>query len=246
MILETRIRWTDCSTVPFKFLLLKLAEQHSLMHLLKVLEPDTLHHKRLYTFLRESFASAIHIPESPDYLNVMSITDYAPPILDHDSSTDPPRDPAIDRILRLESLQHKERLSLENDRYLLCISEPAERELASIVQLHAAEYLKIKRNFFKDFWTAIYRSNVSERECREEGKRVRTDHANQVWLEEAYGWRNVRAKRLVNGWKELGLVDEGRVREWNGEGGSGGSGYEEEGEGEASGNVVNQRGGRKK
>ena len=50
-----------------------------------------------------------------------------------------------------------ESIEPSDDRYLLHL-HPAEREVALMARLRCAEYLLVKRNFFRAFWVEIYRS----------------------------------------------------------------------------------------
>ncbi|KXT04377.1 hypothetical protein AC578_3586 [Pseudocercospora eumusae] len=196
---DSKVRWFYCA-VPYKYLLLHLASQH-LLTLTKILEPGSKHHARLYTFLQTSFTKAIHIPEAPDYLNAISITDYAPEIEDPDT--------ALDRLLRMDSIQSaKEYLDPSSDRYLLEL-EVAEREIAAVLGLRCAEYLLVKRTFFKEFFIECHRSSETKR-----GGKVRSDHAHHQWLEEAYGWKSTKSRRLIAAWRELGMLEEEKFKEW--------------------------------
>ncbi|EME89511.1 uncharacterized protein MYCFIDRAFT_193418 [Pseudocercospora fijiensis CIRAD86] len=215
---DSKVRWYY-SAVPYKYLLLHLTSKN-LLTLTKILEPGTTHHSRLYTFLQTSFSQATHIPEAPDYLNAISITDYAPEIQNPET--------ALDRLLRMESVQSgKEYRDGSEDRYLLDLEEAGEREIAAVLGLHCAEYLLIKRTFFKEFYTEVYRSAETKR-----GGRVRTDHAHHQWLEEVYGWKSTKSRRLVAAWKELGMLDEERFGPWIKAGGMLGQTMKREMEGE--------------
>lgn len=103
---------------------------------------------------------------------------------------------------------------LSDDRYLFEL-EPAERELASQVQLTCGEYLVIKRNFFKDWYTEVYRSDKKVKD----GEMVRTNYAHEQWLEKEYEWTVRRSRRLVAGWKVLGLLDQSKIAPWAAQGG---------------------------
>lgn len=48
---------------------------------------------------------------------------------------------------------------------------------------------------------------------------MRTNHAHQKYLEEVYEWTSTRAKKLVVGWKTLGLLDEKSFLKWTKKGG---------------------------
>ena len=48
---------------------------------------------------------------------------------------------------------------------------------------------------------------------------VRTDYGHGQWLERAHRFGNRRARRLVAGWRELGLLEESALLPWIREGG---------------------------
>lgn len=54
----------------------------------------------------------------------------------------------------------------------------------------------------------------SEKKLVKENSKVRTEYAHAQWLEKYYDWKLTRAKRLVVGWRELGLLEENRMRAW--------------------------------
>lgn len=54
----------------------------------------------------------------------------------------------------------------------------------------------------------------SEKKLIRENAKVRTVYAHAQWLEKVYEWKLTRAKRLIMGWGELGLLDEKRIRAW--------------------------------
>lgn len=58
-----------------------------------------------------------------------------------------------------------------------------------------------------------------QRTDKKPGQRVRSEYASQQWLEREYGWVNRKAKRLIVGWRILGLLDEIRLMPWIREGG---------------------------
>jgi hypothetical protein len=49
---------------------------------------------------------------------------------------------------------------------------------------------------------------------QERAAMVRTEYAHAQWLEKDLEWKLTRAKRLVMGWRELGLLEEKRIRAW--------------------------------
>lgn len=107
-------------------------------------ESGSRNHQRLMTFFREQFVKAVEIPEHPDYINALLMEDCAVDIRDPDT--------AFDRLLGNEFLYHqKDGIDLSDDRYLLKLP-PVERYIASLVELHCAEYLHVKRNFFKELY----------------------------------------------------------------------------------------------
>lgn len=71
---------------------------------------------------------------------------------------------------------------------------------------HVADDLKVRA--FKD--------DVLHNEKKLVGKnaKVRTEYAHAQWLEKDLEWKLTRAKRLVMGWRELGLLEEKRIRAW--------------------------------
>ncbi|KAF2485448.1 hypothetical protein BDY17DRAFT_322289 [Neohortaea acidophila] len=230
--------------------LLHLLDHHHQLHLLTSLAPPSRHNARLYTYVRENFLRAIELPDSPDFLTAQSITDYCPSILDPNT--------ALKRLEASEALHFGYMrppdawsLDLSDDRYLLHLHE-AEREVASIAGLKCAEYLVVKRNFFRAFWTEIYRcdkklfADSSEDELVAAAstastsaappstlkpQHVRSDNAHAVWLEKAYSMRKSRAHLVVVAWKELGFLDEQRFKAWVKAGGMFETSSEDEDEG---------------
>lgn len=134
------------------------------------LRPD--HHCRVYVWLREVFLRALEVPHSADYLNAMSLTNFAPDIVDPDTA-----------IKRLDNNEHLYSTlpgrDMTDDRYLLEL-EPPERAIASMCDLKCAEYLLIKHTFFREFYWEVMRSEkkIGGEEKRE---RVRSDTAHQQW-----------------------------------------------------------------
>lgn len=137
------------------------------------------------------------------------ITDYSPDIASPETS--------LRRIEACESLYVSVKDTphdLSDDRYIFEL-EPAERELASQVQVSCAEYLVIKRNFFKDWYTEVYRSDKKIKD----GDMVRTNYAHEQWLEKVYEWTVRRSRRLLAGWKVLGLLDQSKIAPYAAQGG---------------------------
>lgn len=71
---------------------------------------------------------------------------------------------------------------MEDDRYLLHLHD-SERYIASLVELHCAEYLFVKRAFFRDLYiVSIFYNNLARvqrltnyRQSTEQTKRSKTD-----------------------------------------------------------------------
>lgn len=103
---------------------------------------------------------------------------------------------------------------LSDDRYIFKL-HPAERELASQVQVSCAEYLLIKRNFFKDWYTDVFRSDKKVKD----GELARTNYAHEQYMEKVYEWTVRRSRRLIAGWKVLGLLDQSQLMPWVAQGG---------------------------
>jgi hypothetical protein len=120
----------------------------------KVMPYDTRSYQRLLTVFREEFLRALQVPHSPDYLNAMALTDYAPEVLDHEA--------ALVKLSRADILHTGEERDLAADRYLLELS-PSERMLSALVNLECAEYLLIKRMSFKDRYLHIHRRPLKDR-----------------------------------------------------------------------------------
>lgn len=135
--------------------------------------PTAKHHQRFLTFAREMFTAATTFPDSPDWKNAVLIGDYCPPI----------RDPAeargkLERCEFLHFARSKQEaglvvgemgLEISDDRYLERLHE-VERGVAAMVGMKCAEYLFIKRVFFKDFYEEVYRSDKASASMRmEEG-----------------------------------------------------------------------------
>lgn len=70
----------------------------------------------------------------------------------------------------------------------------------------------------------------SEKKLVKANAKVRTEFAHAQWLERVYEWKLTRAKRLVLGLRELGLLEEKRILAWIRSGGQFefGDHYEEE------------------
>ena len=48
---------------------------------------------------------------------------------------------------------------------------------------------------------------------------MKTDHAHQKYLEDVYEWTATRAKKLIMGWRTLGLLEEKEFLKWTRKGG---------------------------
>jgi hypothetical protein len=163
--------------------------------------PD--HHCRLYNFFSRAFLAAIAIPHHPEFVEALKFTDYSPEMVDPDT--------ALQRLQADEVSAHsKDGKDLSDDRYLLEL-HPAEREISSLIHLHCAGYILMKRKFFFEFYIEMMHTTKDVEGRRQ---RVRSDRAHQQWLERTYEWRSSRAKRCVDGWKVLGLLDERKMFAW--------------------------------
>ena len=160
---DPRVRWFY-TMQPIAPVLERLASEN-LIDIRKELAPRTTKHAMLYTFVREEFTSTITIPHAQDFLNAEKITDYCPTMDDPDN--------AIGRLEAnewlhfntpkpdegLASTSKEEGVQPSDDRYLLHLHE-AERMLAEMARLKCAEYLFLKRNFFRAFFEEVYRSDA--------------------------------------------------------------------------------------
>jgi hypothetical protein len=103
-------------------------------------------HHMLLTYLAQSFAAATTFPHSPAYLTAYQISDVCPSILKPAT--------AHDRIVCEPDLHRSNDTTggkdLADDRYLEEV-HLAERTLVSILHAGCAEYLLIKRQYFKAF-----------------------------------------------------------------------------------------------
>lgn len=105
-----------------------------------------LHHS-LLTLVSQSFSKATTFPDSEAYRTASQISDLCPPILEPDT--------AHARIEGEEDLHPAHTNAADgkepsDDRYLLELPL-AERALASLVNAYCAEYLLIKRQYFRAF-----------------------------------------------------------------------------------------------
>ncbi|KAK4506910.1 hypothetical protein PRZ48_000643 [Zasmidium cellare] len=219
---DPRVRFWYSAIASFKGLLLRLDEE-GFIHPKRTFEPKIdKHHRRLYVWMRDAFMEAMEVPHHPDYLNAITVrslppdpsnnlanaptqlTDYSPPIAHPSTSLR-----AIESCEPLYTSTKDPPLDLSTDRYIHALAPP-EREIASQVQLTCSAYLLVKRNFFQAWWVDVYRSDKKVKD----GENVRTNYAHEQWLEKMYEWSRSRCKRLVAGWRVLGLLEQGRLVPW--------------------------------
>ena len=117
-------------------------------------QPGSRKRKQLFVWLRETFLKAVTIPDSDDYKNAMLETDCCPSIIDPDNAL---KRLHSNQYLHFATINPEHSKDLTDDRYRLKL-HPAEREAASLANLKCAEYLLVKRVFFKSFYEDIYRS----------------------------------------------------------------------------------------
>lgn len=187
---DGRVRWFYTLFPVSK--LLEYLDERDLVEVQSVLEPGRSSYKfsRMHTWIRESFLRAIRVPDSPDWVHAIGITDFCPSILDPEGALGRleeeawlgwnaakaeeylfPSTTATGLGMGKEKAKDKDKdkppqqdfstLTFldgpSDDRYLHHL-HPAERELASLARLKCAEYLFIKRTFFRAFWEEVYRS----------------------------------------------------------------------------------------
>lgn len=130
---------------------LKMLEKTGIK-VLRSFSPGSLKHKQFSIWLGGSFLKAVIPPDSQDYKHAMIDTDCCPSVIDPDN--------ALNRLYMNSYLHFAGDVArdLSDDRYLNQL-HPAEREAASLSNLKCAEYLFIKRGFFKSFFEEIYRSD---------------------------------------------------------------------------------------
>lgn len=104
-------------------------------------------HHMLFTFTAESFRSATTFPESPEYRTACQISDVCPSIIEPATAH---RRIEAENDLHVSHDHSTDGKDLSDDRYILEL-HPAERALASLVHACCAEYLLIKRQYFKAF-----------------------------------------------------------------------------------------------
>ncbi|KAK5679893.1 hypothetical protein LTS10_007841 [Elasticomyces elasticus] len=179
-------------------------------------------HNKLFVFLRQAFEQAIKIPEHPVFIAAMILTDYSPSITDPDDALDR----AINTIKSHQTLNSNKTTIPHLDRYAHYL-HPAEQHLCSLVTLSSSAYLLLKRKFFHAFWREV----LADYEKIGMGRRkVRTELAHENWLigyegltsrdnskGGAIGERRLKgreARKLIVGWRLMGLLEETRFLEW--------------------------------
>jgi hypothetical protein len=105
------------------------------------------YHHTLYTIIVQCFESATKYPDSPEMIKATQISDVCPSILD--PATAHRRINAADELYASNDPNFSGK-ELNDDRYIHDL-HPAERELASLFEVGCAEYLLIKRTYFKAF-----------------------------------------------------------------------------------------------
>ncbi|KAK3642419.1 hypothetical protein LTR56_010772 [Elasticomyces elasticus] len=185
-------------------------------------KPGREKHKRLFVFLRQAFEQAIKIPEHPDFIAAMILTDYSPSITDPDTALER----VIDTINSHQTLNSSKITTPHLDRYATYL-HPAEQHLCSLVSLSSSAYLLLKHKFFHAFWREV----LADYEKIGMGRRkVRTELAHENWLVgyegltakdnskgSAVGERRLKgreARKLIVGWRVMGLLEETRFLEW--------------------------------
>ncbi|KAK5698572.1 hypothetical protein LTR17_023523, partial [Elasticomyces elasticus] len=154
-------------------------------------------HNKLFVFLRQAFEQAIQIPEHPDFISAMILTDYSPSITDPDDALER----VVDTIKSHQTLNSNKTTIPHLDRYDTYL-HPAEHHLCSLVSLSSSAYLLLKRKFFHAFWREV----LADYEKIGMGRRkVRTELAHENWL---VGYEGLTAKDNSKG----GAVGERRLK----------------------------------
>jgi hypothetical protein len=127
-------------------------------------------HHRLFSFTAENFLKATTFPHSPEYHTASLISDVCPSILDPATAHE-----RIESEPDLHVSSHDtsgDGKDLNDDRYILELHE-AERALASLVHAYCAEYLLIKRQYFKAFSrdTVLHAEKVRRAAAQHENER---------------------------------------------------------------------------
>ncbi|KAK5740542.1 hypothetical protein LTR17_004579 [Elasticomyces elasticus] len=220
---DNKIRWYY-SDHPSEEVLRALDNKKCLVSSTSTVEvkPGKEKHKRLFVFLRQAFEQAIKIPEHPDFIAAMILTDYSPSITDPDDALDR----VINTIKSHQTLHSNKTTTPHLDRYATYL-HPAEEHLCSLVSLSSSAYLLLKRKFFHAFWREV----LADYEKIGMGRRkVRTELAHENWLVGyegltakdnskggAIGERRLKgreARKLIVGWRVMGLLEETRFLEW--------------------------------
>lgn len=135
-------------------------------------------HHTLFTFLSQSFLAATTFPHSTEYQKASQICDVCPSILEPDT--------AYHRIdteneLHISSDTSKDGADISDDRYILELPSP-ERALTSLVYASCAEYLLIKRQYFKAFSreTVLHAHKVRRASAFHENQRRQSTPAHPV------------------------------------------------------------------
>jgi hypothetical protein len=105
------------------------------------------YHHTVYTIIVQCFEGATKYPDSPEMIKATLISDVCPSILD--PATAHQRINATDELYASNDPNFNGK-ELSDDRYIHDL-HPAERELASLLEVGCAEYLFIKRTYFKAF-----------------------------------------------------------------------------------------------
>ena len=150
---EQDIRWF-WSVLPITPILKALGDRN--VSVVRDHQPGTPKHKLLSTLLRSLFEKAVNIPHSTDFTNSELETNVCPSIIDPDNA-----------IKRLEGNKFLQTATIDSENYGRDLSDdrylhrlhPAEREATSLADMNVAQYLLMKRGFFKSFYEEIYRSD---------------------------------------------------------------------------------------
>jgi hypothetical protein len=138
------------------------------------------YHHTLYTVIAQCFENATKYPDSPAMIKATRISDVCPSILD--PATAYQRIDAIDDLHSSKDPNANGK-DFSDDRYIHDL-HPAERELASLLYVGCAEYLLIKRTYFKTF----------SREVVLHAAKVRRTAANTLNSNRAAGTQQVQVK----------------------------------------------------
>jgi hypothetical protein len=271
---ENRVRWFYTFRNPLP-LLQHLAQVHAInptamKDISHAQKPAK--HASLYVWLRENFLAANKIPHHPDYLAAEKLTDYCPsslPVVSQEGGGNSLDDQDTDITTNTPVSSQKKKMkstptssqrpappSTENtDRYAHLLTPP-ESILTSSLSLPSSHYLLLKRRFFAAFYKDLVQnkevvlcapSNGRARGPMDTGGqvKVRRVSAHYNWVVAEFGWQQMKARKLVNGWREMGWLEEQRFLPWLQAGGMfeeiGEEAEEDEdgdGEGDGDGDVV--------